>query len=262
MPELQTIGTIKSDFKQPADIEEMRKHESEIIIKPDFEKGLYKIEDNKYLQIIFYLHRSEGYNLIGPRRYGEERGVFVSRSPKRPAPIGVSTVELLKREGRKLKVKGLDAIEGTPVLDIKPYSDMIDKPGKSFNQEEKKNNPRIEIEHLIENNDIEKVLLKSGELHGHFCPGLALGVKAAVYALKELKLNSQGMEDVLAITETNSCFADGIQYVTGCTFGNNALIYRDYGKTAVTITDRKEKGIRLYANNNDYIKENYPEVNK
>lgn len=128
MPQLKTIGVIKSEFKKPADIEEMRKHESEIILAPEFKEGLYKIENNKYLQIIFHFHLSEGYNLKGKRRYGKVRGVFASRSPKRPSPIGVTTVELLEREGRKLRVKGLDAVDGTPVFDIKPYSVMIDEP--------------------------------------------------------------------------------------------------------------------------------------
>ena len=137
MIKLKTIGTIKSDFEEAAAIEEMRKHKSEIVIEPDYEEGLFKIEDNKYLQIIFHLHLSEGYNLKGARRYGEIRGVFASRSPNRPVPIGVSTVELLERKGRKLTVKGLDAVDGTPVLDIKPYSVMIDQPeNKSISPEE------------------------------------------------------------------------------------------------------------------------------
>ena len=137
MAKLKSIGTIKSDFEEPADIEEMRKHKSEIIIDPDYEEGLFKIEDNKHVQIIFHLHLSEGYNLKGARRHGKIRGVFASRSPNRPAPIAVTTVELLERKERKLKVTGLDAVDGTPVLDIKPYSVMIDQPeNKSISPEE------------------------------------------------------------------------------------------------------------------------------
>ncbi len=126
MFELQQIGIIKSDFKEPADPTEMRKHENSIIIEPEFAEGLYKIEGNDYLQVIFYLHRSKGYNLKGPRRYGKVRGVFASRSPKRPSPIGITTLELLERKGKKLKVKGLDAVDGTPVIDLKPYAAIIE----------------------------------------------------------------------------------------------------------------------------------------
>ncbi|MCL6592084.1 MAG: TraR/DksA C4-type zinc finger protein [Firmicutes bacterium] len=63
--------------------------------------------------------------------------------------------------------------------------------------------------------------------------------------MKEFGLASDGMEELLAIIEINSCFCDGIQYVTGCTLGNNALIYRDYGKTAVTLCRRDGRGLRL-----------------
>ena len=125
MLEVSKIGEVKSKFKEPGDPDEMRKYESEIIIEAEFVDGLYKI--NKHLQIIFHFHQSRGYQLIGPRRYGEERGVFSSRSPNRPSPIGVTTVELIEIKDNVLKVKGLDAIDGTPVLDIKPYSHEIDQ---------------------------------------------------------------------------------------------------------------------------------------
>ncbi len=127
MLEVRKIGEVKSRFKEPGDPYEMRQYESEIIIETEFVDGLYKIEDYKHLQIIFHFHQSVGYKLIGPRRYGPERGVFASRSPKRPSPIAVTTVELIERKDNVLRVKGLDAIDGTPVLDIKPYSHEIDK---------------------------------------------------------------------------------------------------------------------------------------
>jgi formylmethanofuran dehydrogenase subunit E len=110
-----------------------------------------------------------------------------------------------------------------------------------------KKNPRMEIEEAIANNDLHKLLRISGILHGHFCPGSAMGVKAAARAMKELGATSTGMEKVLAIVETNSCFSDGVQLVTGCSFGNNALIYRDFGKTAVTLAGRNGEGVRIAA---------------
>jgi formylmethanofuran dehydrogenase subunit E len=68
------------------------------------------------------------------------------------------------------------------------------------------------------------------------------------------------MEEVVAIVETNSCFSDGVQMVTGCTFGNNALIYRDYGKTALTLTQRNGDGIRLAAKPGGSPLQKYPEA--
>ena len=108
---------------------------------------------------------------------------------------------------------------------------------------------RKQIESLIEKDDLYELLKKSGELHGHYCNFLAYGVIAGWHSFKALDIkNNTGMEEIIAIIETNNCFSDGIQMVTGCTFGNNALIYRDYGKTAVTISKRNGKAIRLVLN--------------
>jgi len=106
-------------------------------------------------------------------------------------------------------------------------------------------NPRYAIEDAMKARDLPKLLAKAGELHGHFCPFLALGVKAAVQAVNELGISSSGMEEVIAIVETNNCFSDGVQFVTGCSFGNNALIYRDYGKTAFTLAKRNGEAVRV-----------------
>jgi len=126
--EIKKIGKVKSKYKKPVGPEEMKKSKSIIEIETEYIAGLDQIEDYKYLQIVFYFHKSEGYDLIGKRRKGSKRGLFTSRSPRRPSPIGITTVELLKREGAKLYVYGLDAIDGTPVIDIKPYSSFMDQP--------------------------------------------------------------------------------------------------------------------------------------
>ena len=106
-------------------------------------------------------------------------------------------------------------------------------------------NPREEIEAAIAKGDVRGLLVSSAMLHGHFCPGLAMGVKAASRAVRELRVGSTGMEEVIAIVETNSCFSDGVQFVTGCSFGNNALIYRDFGKTAFTLARRNGEALRV-----------------
>ena len=124
-------------------------------------------------------------------------------------------------------------------------------------------NPRKEIEGLISKGDLEGLLRKAGELHGHFCPYLALGVRASYIALKALRAEqSTGMEELVAIVETNNCFSDGVQMVTGCTFGNNGLVYRDLGKTAVTIAQRGGSAVRvaLKAEYVDGFGARYPEA--
>ncbi len=105
--------------------------------------------------------------------------------------------------------------------------------------------PRRKILDMIEKEDLHPLLDEAAVLHGHYCPGLALGVKASYIAIKKMDVEPEGMEEVLAIVETNNCSTDGVQMVTGCSFGNNSLIFRDLGKTAVTLTKRNGEGFRL-----------------
>ncbi len=121
-------------------------------------------------------------------------------------------------------------------------------------------NPRQEIEEAVATGDLSKLLTLTGMLHGHFCPFSAIGVKAAVRAVRELGVRSTGMEEVVAIVETNNCFSDGVQFVTGCSFGNNALIYRDYGKTAFTLARRTGEAVRISVRADRVMEERSPEA--
>ncbi len=132
MVEVSPIGFIRSEFVESADPDEMKNEESKIIINQEYAEGLDKITEYEYLKIVFHLHKAEGYDLIGPRRYGGVRGLFASRTPYRPNSIGVTVVKLLERQENELLVSGLDAIDRTPVLDIKPYVDEIDNPEQKF----------------------------------------------------------------------------------------------------------------------------------
>ncbi|MBS3812797.1 tRNA (N6-threonylcarbamoyladenosine(37)-N6)-methyltransferase TrmO [Candidatus Bipolaricaulota bacterium] len=254
--EINEVGVVRNDVDETKKQGYFRDVESIIEVKEEFADGLQEIERSGYLQVIFYFSRSEDYDLVGPRHGGKIRGVFASRSPHRPNNLGSTVVKLLSRDGATLKVEGLDAINGTPVVDIKPYAAPFDS---SSPPEEKKEDPRRKIRRLVKTGDLENLLLKAGELHGHYCPFLALGVMAGNYALNQLGEAPGDMEKLVAVLETNSCFSDGIQYSTGCTFGNNALVYRDYGKTAVTMAIRGDRGVRLYYKEDNYLKENYPE---
>jgi formylmethanofuran dehydrogenase subunit E len=99
--------------------------------------------------------------------------------------------------------------------------------------------PREEIKALLRGGELAELLAQAARLHGHYCPGLAFGVLAGWAALKRLGFDNTGMEELLAVVECNNCFVDGIQMTTGCALGNNALIYKDLGKTAVTVMSRK-----------------------
>ena len=121
--QVHAIGHVASRFDQPAEPAEMRAEESRIILHPRYADGLYRIEEDRYLDVIFYFHKSRGYELKARRggRGGEMWGVFACRSPHRPVPLGLTTVELLRVEENQLVVQGLDALNGTPVLDMKPH---------------------------------------------------------------------------------------------------------------------------------------------
>jgi len=77
------------------------------------------------------------------------------------------------------------------------------------------------------------------QFHGHICPGLLMGVRAAQLAMEQLGLESDRDEDLVAIVETDSCGVDALQAVLGCTFGKGNLIFKDYGKAVYTVIDRR-----------------------
>jgi len=122
----QPIGIVNSPYKQTSEIPKGlgAKHEAEGVLKvlPEFELGLTDIEGFSHLIVIWEFDRSEGFQLLGtPPSDNRPHGVFATRSPRRPNPIGLTVVELLRREGAILYVRGVDMLDGTPILDIKPY---------------------------------------------------------------------------------------------------------------------------------------------
>jgi tRNA-Thr(GGU) m(6)t(6)A37 methyltransferase TsaA len=98
-----------------------------IEIYPDFAEALDGVDEFKQIQILFQFDKSQGYKLKQKRRTdGKLVGLFATRSPHRPNGIGITTVKLLSVDGLTLEVEGLDAIDGTSVLDIKPYTSKFD----------------------------------------------------------------------------------------------------------------------------------------
>lgn len=99
---------------------------------PEFEDGLKDVDGFSHLWLITLLHRSGDHDLlVRPRGSESLRGLFATRSPRRPNPIGLSLVKLVKRDGRYLQVTGIDLLDGTPLLDIKPYlpdADLAEAP--------------------------------------------------------------------------------------------------------------------------------------
>jgi tRNA-Thr(GGU) m(6)t(6)A37 methyltransferase TsaA len=126
----QPIGHITSPYSNASDVPKGlgAQHEAEGILNllPEFEPGLTDIEGFSHLIILWEFDRSQGFELFGtPPSDNRPHGVFATRSPRRPNPIGLTIVELLRREGANLHVRGIDMLHGTPILDIKPYLSSI-----------------------------------------------------------------------------------------------------------------------------------------
>lgn len=126
----RAIGHVRSPYSDTAAIPKGKgaKHEAkgDLEILPEFASGLQDIEGFSHLFVLWEFDRSEGFELVGPSPMdGKPHGVFASRSPFRPNPIALTVVELLGRTGNKLHVHGLDMLDGTPILDIKPYLSSI-----------------------------------------------------------------------------------------------------------------------------------------
>ncbi len=124
------IGFIRSPYTDTREIPKGlgAKHDAEGVLEilPDFEVGLTDVEGFSHLIVLWEFDRSEGFALLGtPPFDNRPHGVFATRSPRRPNPIGLTIVELLRREGCALHVGGVDMLDGTPILDIKPLLSTI-----------------------------------------------------------------------------------------------------------------------------------------
>lgn len=125
------IGIIRSPFRDKQDIEPERNTRpdgfdpipGELEVYGEFADGLQDIDGFSHLIVIFVFHKSEEGKLCAHPPFGDrERGIFATRSPHRPNPVGMTVVKLLERHANILKVAGVDMIDKTPILDIKPYT--------------------------------------------------------------------------------------------------------------------------------------------
>lgn len=127
---MQPVGYVRSPYKATQDVPKGlgAKHEAEgtLEILPEFEPGLTDIEGFSHLIVLWVFDRAGKYELLGtPPSDNRPHGVFATRSPRRPNPIGLTVVELLRREGATLHVRGIDMLDRTPILDVKPYLSSI-----------------------------------------------------------------------------------------------------------------------------------------
>lgn len=131
---IQPIGTIHTQFKtlegmpiQPVGAKDI---EGTIELHEDFIDGLKDLDGFSHIILLYHFHRSQDFKLsVVPFMDIEPRGLFATRAPRRPNPIGLSVVRLERIEGRVLHIKDVDILDGTPLLDIKPYVPDFDPSG-------------------------------------------------------------------------------------------------------------------------------------
>lgn len=127
---MQPIGFVRSGYTDKTQIPKgpFAKHEADgfLEILPELEQGLTDIEGFSHLYVIWTFDRSDGFELMAtPPTDTQPHGVFATRAPRRPNPVALTVVELLGREGNRLHVRGIDMLDATPILDIKPYLSNI-----------------------------------------------------------------------------------------------------------------------------------------
>ncbi|HLJ73923.1 MAG TPA: tRNA (N6-threonylcarbamoyladenosine(37)-N6)-methyltransferase TrmO [Thermoanaerobaculia bacterium] len=130
MFEPRPIGFVRNAYTDTKQIPKGlgARHEAEGVLEilPEFADGLHDIDGFSHLFVIWVFDRSKGFDLCGmPPCDDRAHGVFATRSPRRPNPIGLTVVQLLGREGARLRVRGADMLDGTPILDIKPYMSSV-----------------------------------------------------------------------------------------------------------------------------------------
>jgi len=126
-----SIGVIRSEHVVAADTPIQPVYARDCLgrveVFPDFADGLADIEGFSHVYLIYWLHRAPPPQLrVKPFLQDEEHGIFATRAPCRPNPIGLSLVRLIRREGNVLLLAGVDVLDGTPLLDLKPYSPRYD----------------------------------------------------------------------------------------------------------------------------------------
>lgn len=238
---IEPIGVVESEFK---DFSQQTRYDTEsiIAIREELADGLIGIEHFSHIHVLYYQHRKkEWQKAMGLSQTDEQvltmplagepscKGIWTSRSPARPSGIGSCIVELIRRDKNRLLVKGLDAFDGTAILDIKIYIPRYD----SF--------PMADAPlHWCARHDID---VTSRLLHWDTMNvGLTLGLRAGQRAMKELDL-SRGEADHASVVG-GQFFAQGIEGITGCSVLRHNMDFIDKARSIADWVLTLRKGSR------------------
>jgi tRNA-Thr(GGU) m(6)t(6)A37 methyltransferase TsaA len=234
---IRPIGVVRSDLKDFAQIPTYLE-ESVLHIREDLTEGLAGLEHFSHIHVIYYQHLREAWKRRANIPEGQEaltvplvgepscKGVYTSRAPSRPSGIGSCIVELLSRDQNRLRVRGLDAVDGTPILDIKIYIPRYD----SF--------PLADAPlHWCQKTEM---LSTSRLLHWDTMNvGLTLGMRAGQRAMRELGVARGDQKH--ATVHGGSFFGQGVEAVTGCSVLHGSMSFEEKAKSMTDWVVRLEK---------------------
>lgn len=192
--------------------------EGELEVAPEHEAALTGIEGASHLVVVGWLDQGEtqeaGSKTTKPGPPDEEeRGVFATRSPGRPNPLGWSVVALLGRQGRRLRVADLDLVDGTPVLDLKPYSPAWDSVFSAHTPHDLAPRPRAP------ERELPRLIHAGAAFHGERCPRVALAARLVYHLWTQWEVPPREPNLVITVGEDGH-LADALQGITGARLGS------------------------------------------
>ncbi len=218
---INPIGIVRSPVRE---LDQMPPNgvPADIRVFSQYRPALADIQSNTHLIVLAWLDQADRDTLqtLGRRvsSHRQPRGVFGLRSSSRPNPIGLTSARLLSVEGETLRLERLDFVDGTPVIDIKRYSPGWDSIFSARTDRE------LRPPAQWPSGEPAEMLLLCAHFQGETCPGLALAVRAVCYATERWQIGRMH-PDLIVTVGDDGRIADGLQAITGATFGSGRLRY-------------------------------------
>lgn len=229
--DLKPIGVVHSDVSESEDMP-VQGTEATIEVFEEYSDALMGLDGNSHIFVLCWLHRASRDLLRAtPRKISynlPEQGVFSMRSPSRPNPISLTAVRVNSINDRFLNVSNLDAIDDTPVIDIKPYQAGWDCVFSAINRDRtQKMKKMMPVEYK------EGLIREAINYHGEKCTGLAIAVRMCTVAFQVFGTDLR-RNDITIVIGKNSCISDSLIGITGARLGNKRLLYNLSPKLSVT----------------------------
>jgi tRNA-Thr(GGU) m(6)t(6)A37 methyltransferase TsaA len=211
---LKPVGVVHSSIQRPEDMPK-EGATARLEVFSEYREALDGIDEYSHIIVLLFCHKAERSMLeVRPMRGVldlPKKGVFATRSPARPNPVAFCVTRVLSRDESIVTVDALDAIDGTPIVDIKPYLPAWDCVFSA------KTGNRAEILQKLPRKEILLSMMKeASNFHGDKCVGVAIGVRMVYKAFEVLKCDPRN-RDLKIISSVKACIADGVQGLTGAT---------------------------------------------